>query len=79
MRKVRQMLVLASKDYFFSPFPDETMLSPIVMCGPHGVKFDVPVELRLPHHVAVDSETSSVSLKLGDTQNGKAGQRVNRS
>lgn len=46
------------------------MLSPIVMCGPHGVKFAVPVELRLPHCASVDSETSSFSLKLGDTQNG---------
>ncbi|XP_075965949.1 tight junction protein 1 isoform X9 [Anarhichas minor] len=27
----------------------ETLLSPLVMCGPHGLKFSKPVELRLPH------------------------------
>ncbi|XP_031755021.1 tight junction protein ZO-1 isoform X2 [Xenopus tropicalis] len=27
----------------------ETLLSPLVMCGPHGLKFVKPVELRLPH------------------------------
>ncbi|XP_028811883.1 tight junction protein ZO-1 isoform X6 [Denticeps clupeoides] len=27
----------------------ETLLSPLVMCGPHGLKFQKPVELRLPH------------------------------
>ncbi|KAG7261049.1 hypothetical protein CRUP_007186 [Coryphaenoides rupestris] len=26
-----------------------TLLSPLVMCGPHGLKFQKPVELRLPH------------------------------
>lgn len=47
------------------------MLSPVVMCGPHGVKFAVPVELRLPHCASIDtSEASSFALKLGDTKNG---------
>ncbi|XP_073917664.1 tight junction protein 1 isoform X5 [Castor canadensis] len=27
----------------------ETLLSPLVMCGPHGLRFLKPVELRLPH------------------------------
>ncbi|XP_029613248.1 tight junction protein ZO-1 isoform X8 [Salmo trutta] len=27
----------------------ETLLSPLVMCGPHGLQFLKPVELRLPH------------------------------
>ncbi|XP_059173109.1 tight junction protein ZO-1-like isoform X2 [Physella acuta] len=27
----------------------ETLLSPLVMCGPHGIQFKKPVELRLPH------------------------------
>ncbi|XP_065063741.1 tight junction protein ZO-1-like isoform X1 [Rhopilema esculentum] len=27
----------------------ETLLSPLVMCGPHGLKFKKPIELRLPH------------------------------
>jgi len=30
-------------------FAGETLLSPLVMCGPHGLQFDHPVELRLPH------------------------------
>ncbi|XP_069030343.1 tight junction protein ZO-1 isoform X17 [Embiotoca jacksoni] len=31
----------------------ETLLSPLVMCGPHGLKFLKPVELRLPHCASV--------------------------
>lgn len=27
----------------------ETFSSPLVYCGPAGIKFNVPVELRLPH------------------------------
>ena len=30
-------------------FSGETLLSPLVMCGPHGLQFEHPVELRLPH------------------------------
>ncbi|XP_015793036.1 tight junction protein ZO-1 [Tetranychus urticae] len=50
---------------------DETLLSPIVMCGPHGIKFNVPVELRLPHCTSLNPETATFSLKLSDTPNGK--------
>lgn len=32
------------------------MISPMVMCGPHGVQFSVPIELRLPHKVSQDDE-----------------------
>lgn len=49
----------------------ETLTSPIVMCGPHGIKFNLPVELRLPHSPTVNPATSSFSLKLSDTPNGK--------
>jgi len=28
----------------------DQLLSPMVMCGPHGLFFKVPVELRLPHN-----------------------------
>ena len=28
---------------------DESLISHIVMCGPHGVRFKKPVILRLPH------------------------------
>ncbi|CAG2165528.1 unnamed protein product, partial [Oppiella nova] len=34
----------------------ETLMSPIVMCGPHGLRFEVPVELRLPHCASVNPE-----------------------
>ncbi|XP_074596515.1 tight junction protein 1-like isoform X2 [Brevipalpus obovatus] len=51
---------------------NETLLSPIVMCGPHGVKFKVPVELRLPHCGSVDGgDGASFALKLGDTPDGQ--------
>lgn len=56
---------------FLFSWLDETLLSPIVMCGPHGVKFQVPVELRLPHCGSVDSDGASFALKLGDTPDGK--------
>lgn len=42
----------------------ETLLSPLVMCGPNGLKFNVPVELRLPHTAAPDKDNSwGVALK----------------
>ena len=47
----------------------ETLLSPICMCGPHGLKFNKPVELRLPHRANVDPEHWSFSLKSTDTTN----------
>jgi tight junction protein 1 len=48
----------------------ETLLSPIVMCGPHGLRFEVPVELRLPHCASVNPESWSFALKSSDTSNG---------
>ncbi|RWS31853.1 tight junction protein ZO-1-like isoform X1 [Leptotrombidium deliense] len=49
----------------------ETLLSPIVMCGPHGLNFEKPVELRLPHCASVNPESWSFALKSSDTTNGK--------
>ncbi|XP_064470378.1 tight junction protein ZO-1-like [Ornithodoros turicata] len=49
----------------------ETLLSPLVMCGPHGLKFDKPVELRLPHCAALNPESWSFALKSSDTPDGK--------
>jgi len=39
----------------------ETLLSPLVMCGPHGLQFDHPVELRLPHSEPNDGTNMDVS------------------
>lgn len=44
----------------------EEMLSPLVICGPHGLKFDVPVELRMPNGVKEGSgDEWKFSLKTG--------------
>ncbi|XP_076324782.1 tight junction protein ZO-1-like isoform X4 [Tachypleus tridentatus] len=45
----------------------EMLLSPLVMCGPHGLKFNIPVELRLPHCASVNPESWSFALKSSDT------------
>lgn len=44
----------------------ESLLSPMVECGPKGVEFENPVELRIPH-----SATSAhrLALKATDTEN----------
>ena len=48
------------KDNNFMPPLDsdrgETLLSPLVMCGPHGTQFLKPVELRLPHCASMTSD-----------------------
>ncbi|XP_013406126.2 tight junction protein ZO-1-like isoform X4 [Lingula anatina] len=49
----------------------ETLLSPLVMCGPHGLKFQQPVELRLPHCASVNPDSWSFSLKSTDSPQGK--------
>ncbi|CAG2104772.1 unnamed protein product, partial [Medioppia subpectinata] len=49
----------------------ETLMSPIVMCGPHGLRFEVPVELRLPHCASVNPEGWAFALKSSDTNNGE--------
>ncbi|KAL3885385.1 hypothetical protein ACJMK2_025454 [Sinanodonta woodiana] len=48
----------------------ETLLSPLVMCGPHGLKFNQPVELRLPHCASVNPESWSFALKSSDSPTG---------
>ena len=35
---------------------DETLLTPVVMCGPHGLEFKKNALLILPHCVAVSDE-----------------------
>jgi len=58
----------------------ETLLSPLVLCGPHGLKFCRPVELRLPHWATCEppnqtSDTNhrprSFALKSGETSTGQ--------
>jgi ZU5 domain. len=60
----------------------ETLLSPLVLCGPHGLKFCRPVELRLPHWATCEpsdqtSDTNhrprSFALKSGETSGGQLG------
>lgn len=61
----------------FSPFKlclfalGETLLSPLVMCGPHGTQFLKPVELRLPHCASMTPDGWSFALKSSDTPTGK--------
>uniref|UniRef100_A0A8C4NF25 Tight junction protein 1a n=2 Tax=Eptatretus burgeri TaxID=7764 RepID=A0A8C4NF25_EPTBU len=45
----------------------ETLLSPLVMCGPHGLKFLKPVELRLPHCAAMSPDGWSFALKSSES------------
>ncbi|KFM74781.1 Tight junction protein ZO-1, partial [Stegodyphus mimosarum] len=49
----------------------ETLLSPLVMCGPHGLKFKMPIELRLPHCASITPDSWSFALKSSDTPNGE--------
>lgn len=58
----------------------ETLLSPLVMCGPHGLKFQLPVELRLPHNASDNSDSWNFSLKSSnDTNEGNNWQSINLS
>ena len=44
----------------------EALMSPLVVCGPQGLKFQVPVELRLPHKfTAGDPMGKNIVLKSG--------------
>lgn len=62
---------------FYSEISGETLLSPLVMCGPHGLKFSRPVELRLPHAASVSPNTWSFALKSSDTPTGQPTQWTN--
>lgn len=43
----------------------ETLLSPLVMCGPQGLEFLKPLELRLPHDSS-NVDSGSLALKTGE-------------
>ena len=47
----------------------ERLLSPMVMCGPHGLRFNHPVELRLPHCASMTPDGWSFALKSSDNDN----------
>ncbi|BFZ25795.1 hypothetical protein BsWGS_28834 [Bradybaena similaris] len=49
----------------------ETLLSPLVMCGPHGTQFLKPVELRLPHSASANPESWSFALKSSESPSGQ--------
>ncbi|CAH1790048.1 unnamed protein product [Owenia fusiformis] len=55
----------------------ETLLSPLVMCGPHGLTFNKAVELRLPHCAAVNPDSWSFALKSSDSPTGHPGKWQN--
>ena len=59
----------------------ETLLSPLVMCGPHGLKFQLPVELRLPHNASDNPDSWNFSLKSSNdtTSESSAWQSINLS
>ncbi|VDM98934.1 unnamed protein product [Thelazia callipaeda] len=46
----------------------ESLMSPLVMCGPQDLQFNVPVELRLPHSVSNNADNWSLALKSCDGQ-----------
>ena len=53
---------------FLSTNEGETMLSPLVMCGPQALEFLVPVTLNIPHYA---SKTASLGLSLKATDSEK--------
>ncbi|KAL8584044.1 Tight junction protein ZO-1 [Nucella lapillus] len=55
----------------------ETLLSPLVMCGPHGLTFRQPVELRLPHSASLNPHSWSFALKSSDSPSGQPTQWQN--
>ncbi|KAK0425013.1 hypothetical protein QR680_008982 [Steinernema hermaphroditum] len=42
---------------------DEALMGPLIMCGPQGLRFETPVELRMPRKPGVDD--SAIVLRSG--------------
>lgn len=40
----------------------QQLLSPIVICGPPGIRFNKPIELTLPHHAGKNAQQLSLML-----------------
>lgn len=49
-----------------NPMSGEKLMSPMVMCGPHGLKFEVPIELRLPHRPERDPQEMNLTASQPD-------------
>lgn len=80
----REMFVKVCRDTAQNPPLDkdkhEALMSPLVMCGPQGLHFAVPVELKLPHDTTTNADdenlesgeelpaTTSFVLKSGSGQ-----------
>ncbi|CAF1638465.1 unnamed protein product, partial [Adineta ricciae] len=62
----------------FNAKQGERLLSPIVMCGPHGVQFLKPVELILPHCAGTDAQQLALMLH-GANQNGSPNHQPDKS
>ncbi|CAF0720009.1 unnamed protein product [Brachionus calyciflorus] len=41
----------------------EILTNPIVMCGPRGIRFLKPIELRIPHFISIDGQSWSYAFK----------------
>lgn len=50
-------LALAGNSDFIPKLYKASMLTPVVMCGPHGLRFKKHVLLILPHCLAVSDES----------------------
>jgi hypothetical protein len=48
---------------------EQLLNTPIVMCGPRGIKFLKPVELQIPHFISIDGQSWSYAFKAAT--NGK--------
>ncbi|CAF0716683.1 unnamed protein product [Adineta steineri] len=62
----------------FNAKQGERLLSPIVLCGPHGVQFLKPVELTLPHCGGDDADQLALMLH-GANQNGLTNHQQDKS
>ena len=40
----------------------QQLLSPVVICGPPGIRFNKPVQLTLPHHAGNNAQQASLML-----------------
>lgn len=73
LKQEYSLIVIISFFFFIFSFflknpKGETMLSPLVMCGPQALEFLVPVTLNIPHYA---SKTASLGLSLKATDSEK--------
>lgn len=70
-RKVSLILSIVLLYSTRNVYSGEKLLSPIVMCGPRGLNFKAPVELRIPHLASNNPEDWTFALKSSDTTDGE--------